>query len=64
MRKVSYLLAERISQDPLETYFEKQRPPGVCKEIIHLHGIGYNNTIQKQNVFKPKTKSNTKKVQS
>ena len=62
MRKVSYLLAERFSQDPLETYSAKQRLPGVCKEIIHLHGIVYDNTIQKQNVFKPKKKSNTKKV--
>ena len=28
MHKVSHVLAERLSQDPLETYFCKQHPPG------------------------------------
>ena len=28
MHKVSDVLAERFSQDPLETYFCKQHPPG------------------------------------
>ena len=28
MHKVSYVLAERFSQDPLEIYFSKHYPPG------------------------------------
>ena len=28
MHNVSYVLAERFSQDPLETYFYKQYHPG------------------------------------
>ena len=37
MHKVSHVLAERFSQDPLETYFWfcKQHPPGALKDTYH-----------------------------
>ena len=48
MNKVSDVLSERFSQDPLETYFCKQHPPGAwqdklpsydsgCAKNFHLH---------------------------
>ena len=52
MDKVSDVLAERISQDPLESYFCKQPPPGVWKDKLPLHEFGYANTFRNQKVFK------------
>ena len=40
MHKVSYVLAERFSQDPLETYFWKQHPPGAWKDKPPLYDSG------------------------
>ena len=41
MNKVSDVMVERFSQDPLETYFYKQHPPGTWKDKIPLHDFGY-----------------------
>ena len=46
------VLAERFSQDPLESYFCKQ-PPGVWKDKLPLYEFGYANTFRNQKVFKP-----------
>ena len=54
MNKVSDVLAERFSQDPLETYFCKQHPPGAWKDKLPaLYDFGYANTFRNQKVFKP-----------
>ena len=52
MHKVSYVLAERFSQDPLETYFRKQHPSG-AKDKLPLYDFGYANIFGNQKVFKP-----------
>ena len=39
MHKVSYVLAERFSQDPLETYICKQHPSG--KDKLPLYNFDY-----------------------
>ena len=51
MHKVSYVLAERFSQDPLETYFRKQHPSGAKDKP--LYDFGYANIFGNQKVFKP-----------
>ena len=53
MHKVSYVLAERFSQDPLETYFCKQHPSRARKENLLLDDFGYANTFRNQIAFKP-----------
>ena len=54
MHKVSYVLAERFCQDPLENYFGKQRSSGARKDNPSLYEFGSNdNTIRNQKVFKP-----------
>ena len=47
------MLAERFSQDPLETYFCKQHPPGAWIDKLPLYDFGYGKTFRKQKVFKP-----------
>ena len=37
MNKVSYVLAERFSQDPFETYFCKQHHPRPWKDNLPLY---------------------------
>ena len=46
------MLAERSRQDPLETYFYKQHPPGAWKDNLPLYDFGYSNTFQNQIAFK------------
>ena len=53
MNKVSDMLAERFGQNPLESYFCKERPPGAWKDKLPLYDFGYANTFQNQEVFKP-----------
>ena len=53
MHKFSYVLVERFSQDPLETYFSKQHSPGAWKVNLPLYDIGYTNTFRNQIAFKP-----------
>ena len=53
MHKVSYMLVERFSQDPLETYFWKQHPPGAWKDQSPLYDFGYANSFRNQKVFTP-----------
>ena len=55
MHKVSHVLAERFSQDPLETYFWfcKQHPPGALKDNLPLYNFVCANTYRNQKVFKP-----------
>ena len=55
MHKVSYFLAERFSQDPLETYFCKQHPLGASKDKLPLNDFNFTNTFWYQKVFKPIT---------
>ena len=50
---VSDVLAERFSQDPLETYFCKQHPSGAWLDKLPLYDFGYAKTFRKQKVFKP-----------
>ena len=52
MHKVSNVLAERFSQDPLETYFRKQHPRGAGKDNLPLYDFDYDNTYQNQMAFK------------
>ena len=52
MNKVSYVLAERFSQDPLETYFCRQHPPGAWKDKLPAYDFGYANIFWNQKVFK------------
>ena len=42
-----------FSQDPLETYFRKQHPPGVWTDKLSLYDFGYAKTFRNQKVFKP-----------
>ena len=49
MHKVSDVLAERFSQDPLEIYFSKQHPPGAYKD----YDFDCPNTFRNQKIFKP-----------
>ena len=51
MHKVSYVLAERFSQDPLETYICKQHPSG--KDKLPLCNFDYSKTFRDQKAFKP-----------
>ena len=53
MNKVSDVLAERFSQDPLETYFCKQHPPGAWIDKRPLYDFAYAKTFRNQKVFKP-----------
>ena len=53
MHKVSDVLAEIFSQDPLETYFCKQHPPGALKNKQPLYDFGCANAFRNQKVFKP-----------
>ena len=53
MHKVSDVLAERFSQDPLETYFCKQHPPGAEKDKLPLCDFGCEKNFRNQKVFKP-----------
>ena len=50
---VSDVLAERFSQDPLETYFCKQHPSGASLDKLPLYDFGYAKNFRKQKVFKP-----------
>ena len=52
MNKVSDVLPEKFNQDPLETYFCKQHPPGAWKDKLPLYAFGYDNSFQNQKVFK------------
>ena len=52
MNKVSDVLPERFSQDPLETYFCKRHPFGAWINKLPLHNFGYVKTFWKQKVFK------------
>ena len=61
VHKVSYVLTERLCQDPLENYFGKQRSSGARKDNSSLYDFGYNdNTIRNQKVFKPITSGNVR----
>ena len=53
MHKISYVLGERFSQDPFETYFRKQHPSGAWKDNLSLYESGYANTFRNWKVFKP-----------
>ena len=53
MSKVSDVLAERFSQDPLENYFCKQHPPGTWIDKLPFYDFGYPKTFRNQKVFKP-----------
>ena len=44
MHKVSYFLAERFSQDPLETSFCKQHPLGASKDKLPPNDFDFTNT--------------------
>ena len=39
---VRYFLSEKLSQDPLEEYFQKQRARGGCNENPGLPSVGGN----------------------
>jgi len=57
--KVSYVLTERFSQDPLENYFGHQRSMGSRKDNPTMRDFGYNdNTIRNLKVFRPIAGSN------
>ena len=53
-------MSERFSQDPLETYFCKQNPPGAWRDNLPLYDIGYANTFRNQKVFKPTAAGNVR----
>ena len=53
MNKVLDVLAERFSQDPLESYFCKQHPPEAWKDKLPLYDFGYANTFRIQKVLNP-----------
>ena len=55
MYKVSYVLAERFSEDPLETYFCMQHLSGAWEDELPLYGFCSANIFWNQNVFKPIT---------
>ena len=47
MDEVSYVSGERFCQDPLETYFCKQHPPGALKDNLTLYDSGFAKTFLK-----------------
>ena len=47
------MLAEKFSQDSLETFFCKHCPPGAWKDNLVLYDFGYFNTFWNQKVLKP-----------
>ena len=51
MHKVSYMLAKRLSQDPLETYICEHHPAGAWKDKLPLYDFDYTNTFRKQKLF-------------
>ena len=51
MHKVSYVLAERFTQDPLEISLGKQHFEAY-KDKIPFHDFACDSTILKQKVFK------------
>ena len=53
MNKFSDVLAERFSQDLLESYFCKQHPPRAWKDELPLYDSGYANTFRIQKLLKP-----------
>ena len=57
MNKVSDVLAERLSQNPLETYFCKQHPNGAWIDKLPLYEFGYAKTFRNQKVFRLKDKN-------
>ena len=52
MYNVSYVLAERFLQDPLETYFCKQTTRGAWKDNPSIYDFRYANTFKNQKVLK------------
>ena len=46
MNKVSDVLAERFSQDPLETYFCKQHPAGAWIDKLPLYDFGHAKSFR------------------
>ena len=55
MYKVSYVLAERFSEDPLETCFCMQHPSGAWEDELPLYDFCYANIFWNQKIFKPIT---------
>ena len=53
MNKFSGVLAERFSQDLLESYFCKQHPPRAWKDELPPYDSGYANTFRIQKLLKP-----------
>ena len=51
--KVSGVVAERFSQDPLETYISKQHPSGTWIDKPPLYDFSYAKTFRNQKVFEP-----------
>ena len=49
--KVSGVVAERFSQDQLETYFSKQHPSGAWIDKPPLYDFSYAKTFRNQKVF-------------
>ena len=52
MYKVSFVLAERCGQDPLETvetYFCKQHPPGASEDNLPLYDFGMPTSFETKN---------------
>ena len=47
------MLAERLSEDPIETYFCKQHRPAAWKDKLPRYDLDYANTFRNQKVFKP-----------
>ena len=52
MHRISYVLGERFSQDPFETYFHKQHLSGAWKDNLSLYESGYANTFRNWKVIK------------
>ena len=52
MNKGADVLTEIFSQDPLETYFWKQHPPGAWIDKLPLYDFGYVKTFRNQKVSK------------
>ena len=47
-------MTERICQDPLEKYFDRQRSLGSKKDNPSMADFGYNdNAIRNQKIFRP-----------
>ena len=53
MHKVSYVLAEKFSQDSLVTYSCKQHPSGAWKDNLPFCNFGCANTFWNLRAFKP-----------